>query len=370
MDRYIAAELIPPFLLSVGIVSSLGVAIGNLSDLANKIVESNLPLSLAIEVFLLKIPEFIAYAFPISILLATLMAYGRLSKDSELIALQGCGVGIYRLVAPAIVLSLVVTGITFLFNELVVPAANYRATAILVNTIQEEHSFWQTKDIFYPEYEKVILPNGEATQRLKSLFYAEQFDGKNMKTLTIISWLGEKLDRIIVSDSAVWNPTQKTWDFFRGTLYNIAPDASYGHTLHFKHQQLSLSQIPFDLASQGRDPDEMNIVQAREYMTILKLSGNAKKLLMFQVRTHQKIAFPFVCLVFGIVGSALGVRPQQVGRATSFGVSIAIVFTYYVLGFIGGSLGLIGILSPFMAAWLPNVLGLGVGGWLLAKVER
>ena len=64
-----------------------GVAIGYLSDLSNKVVDKNLPLIDAVEILLLKIPEFTAYSLPISLLLATLLAYGRLSNDSELVAL-------------------------------------------------------------------------------------------------------------------------------------------------------------------------------------------------------------------------------------------------------------------------------------------
>jgi lipopolysaccharide export system permease protein len=370
LDRYIATELIPPFLLSVGIFSSLGVAVGYLSDLANKIVDSNLPIMQAMQVLLLKVPEFVAYALPISVLLATLMTYGRLGSDSEIIALRSCGVSLYRIVTPAIALSLVVTAITFLFNELVVPAANYRATAILIESIQEEHPFWQTKDIFYPDYETVTLPNGETTQRLKSLFFAKKFDGKEMKTLTILQWLGQNLDRIIICDSARWNSQQQIWDFFQGTIHHIAPDASYGDTLFFEHEQFPLSKVPFDLAVQSRDPYEMNIVQAKEYMKLLRLMGDEKKLLMFQVRTQQKMAFPFVCLVFGVVGSVLGSRPQQMSRATSFGLSVGIIFGYYLLGFLLGSFGTIGIFSPFIAAWFPNFLGLGVGLWLLGEHQR
>jgi lipopolysaccharide export system permease protein len=120
MDRYIATELIPPFLFGVGAFSSVGVAIGTLFDLVRKVTDSGLPLTIAIQVLLLKLPLFISYAFPMSTLLAALMTYSRLSSDSELIALRSCGVSLYRLVVPAVVLSLVVTGMTFLFNEMVV----------------------------------------------------------------------------------------------------------------------------------------------------------------------------------------------------------------------------------------------------------
>ncbi|MGK7958210.1 MAG: LptF/LptG family permease [Crocosphaera sp.] len=367
MDRYITSQLISPLLFSVGLVSVLGVAIGYLSDLADKMVDSNLPLMQASEILLLKVPEFTAYALPISVMLSTLLTYGRFSSDSELIAFRGCGVSLYRLIVPALVMSLVVTGVTFLVSELVVPAANYRATAILVEYLQEEHPYWQNKDIFYPDYEQVILPNGEKEKRLKHLFFAEQFDGQNLKTLTVLEWLEERLNRIVVSDSATWNRQEETWDFFNGTIYQLSPDASYKEAYPFEHRQLPLTKAAFEFALQGRDPYEMNIIQAQQYMKILKMMGDDKKLRMFQVRIQQKLAFPFICVVFGVIGSALGSTPQQMSRATGFGLSVVIIFSYYLLGFLIGSLGLMGLISPVLAGWLPNILGLVMGAWLLYR---
>ncbi len=367
MDRYLASQLIGPLLFSVGLVSVLGVAIGYLSDLADKVVDSNLPLMQASEILLLKVPEFTAYALPISVMLSTLLTYGRLSNDSELIAFRACGVSLYRLIIPAMVMSLVVTGVTFLVSELVVPAANYRATAILVEYLQEDHPYWQNKDIFYPDYEQVTLPNGEKEKRLKHLFFAEQFDGQNLKTLTVLEWLEERLNRIVVSDSATWNGQEETWDFFNGTIYQLSADSSYKEAFPFEHRQLPLTKAAFEFALQGRDPYEMNIIQANQYMKILKMMGDDKKLRMFQVRIQQKLAFPFICVVFGVVGSALGATPQNMSRATGFGLSVVIIFSYYLLGFLIGSLGLIGLISPVLAGWLPNLLGLAMGGWLLYR---
>ena len=91
MDRYLASELLAPFFFGVGAFSSIGVTIDAVFDLVRKIVESGLPIGIAIQVFLLKFPTFIVLAFPMSTLLATLMTYSRLSSESELIALRGCG---------------------------------------------------------------------------------------------------------------------------------------------------------------------------------------------------------------------------------------------------------------------------------------
>ncbi|MGL5034465.1 MAG: LptF/LptG family permease [Microcystaceae cyanobacterium] len=370
MDRYLGMQLIPPFCFSVGLVATLGVAIGYLSDLANKIVERRLPLLQAAEILILKVPEFVAYALPISIMLTTLMTYGRLSSDSELIALRSSGASLFRIAIPALFLSLWVTGATFFITEWVVPSANYRVTSILVNSIKEEHAFWQNKDIFYPEFEEFQLPSGEKTRRLKSLVYAEKFDGKKMKELTVLKWSGDSLNQIVISNRASWNPRSQQWDFFNGIVYKLAADASYREALPFDHKQLSLPKAAFDFAMQGRDPYEMNIREAHQYMKILRLIGDRKKLTFFEVRTEQKSAFPFVCVVFALVGTALGSRPQQISRATSFGLSIAIIFSYYLLAFFSGSLGMMELVSPGIAAWLPNIIGVGVGSWLLYQFNR
>ncbi|HEY9742891.1 MAG TPA: LptF/LptG family permease [Coleofasciculaceae cyanobacterium] len=370
MDRYIATELIQPFLFGVGAFSSIGVAIGTLFDLVRRVTDAGLPLGIAVQVLLLKMPEFIAYAFPMSTLLAALMTYSRLSSDSELIALRSCGVSVYRLVTPAIILSLFITGMTFLFNELVVPSANYQAEATLNKALNSEKPSFQENNIFYPEYEEVIQPNGEAVRGLKRLFYANQFDGERMKGLTILDWSQQGLSQIVTAESARWNPVQNTWDFFNGTIYVISPDASYRNILRFENQQLKIPRAPLDLAGKDRDSTQMNIPELLEYMEIVRIGGDMKKLLKVKVSFQQKISFPFVCLVFGLVGSALGTRPQRTGRATSFGISVIVIFAYYLSGFISGAFGQLSILSPFMAAWLPNFFGLGAGGFLLFRAAQ
>lgn len=370
MDRYIATELIPPFLFGVGAFSSLLIAVDTLFELVRRVVESGLVVGVAVQVLLLKLPQLLSYAFPMSTLLAALMSYSRLSSDSEFIALRSCGVSIYRLVMPAVVLSVFVSGMTFFINEWVAPAANYQAKITLRNALGKETPDFRTENIFYPEYEKVKLPNGDKIKRLKRLFYAEQFDGQRMKGLTILDWSQQSLDQIVTSESALWNPTENTWDFFNGTIYLVSPDASYGNIVRFENQQLQLPRAPLDFAKDKRDYNERNIAQSLEYMRLLQAGGDDKKLVKLKVRIQQKISFPFVCLVFGLVGATLGTSPRRTGKATSFGISIVVIFGYYLLGFITGALGQVGVLSPFIAAWLPNFIGLGTGGFLLWRAAR
>ncbi|HBY79313.1 MAG TPA: permease [Cyanobacteria bacterium UBA11148] len=374
MDRYLTSELIPPFLFGMGLFSSLGVTIGKGFYIMREAVDEGLPLSIALKVLALSFPFFIAWAFPASVLLATLLTYSRLTSDSELIALRSCGVSIYRLVLPTIILSFIVTGITFTFNEYVVPAAEYQATLTLERALNKEKPSFQERNIFYREYGK---PEQEGKKEkkndetvLKRLFYAQEFDGERMKGLTILDWSQKGLNQIVTAESAVWNLTKSTWDFFNGTIYLVAPDASYRNIVRFEHQQLQLPRTPLDLANKKRDYDEMNIAQATERLELERQSGDEDEIRKLRIRIQQKIAIPFACVVCGLVGGSLGNRPQRTNKATGFGISVLVIFSYYLLGAIGDALGLSGSLPPFIAAWLPNLLGLGVGGFLLVRAAQ
>ena len=134
---------------------------------------------------------------------------------------------------------------------------------------------------------------------------------------------------------------------------------------------MQLPSTPFDIANRTKDDAEMNIAEASQYLRdVISKTGNERLIRTFEIRIQQKYALPFVCVVFGLVGASLGVRPQRTGKATSFGISVIIIFGYYLLAFISNALGEVGVLSPFMSAWAPTILFLGVGVYLMQRVSN
>lgn len=367
MDRYITRELIMPFLFGMGAFSAIAVSIGALFDLVRRVTSDGLPLSTAAYVFLLRLPEFVVYAFPMATLLAAIMTYGRLSNNSELIALRGCGISVARLVLPAILLSCLVTGITFTFNELVVPQANYLADMTLEQALEEDEPPEIERDIVYREFGDVAQPNGQTDKVLSQLFYAREFDGQQMKGLTVLSFSPAGLSQVLVSEAAQWNPSTNRWNFLNGTTYQVAPDGSYSGIETFQSRELPISRTPLDLATRDRGVAEMNIAASEEYLDLLQQTGNEQEIRKLKVRIQKKYAFPFVCVVFGLIGAVLGTKPRRAARATGFGLSVLIIFVYYLLSFITEAFGQGGGLSPFMAAWLPNLFGFTIGCVLLAR---
>ncbi len=365
MDRYIFQELLSPFLFGVAAFTSVGLSIGVVFDLVRQVTESGLPTIVALQVFLLKLPDFMVLAFPMSILLASLMAYNRLSSDSELVALRSCGISAYRFIIPAIALSVMVTGLTFVFNESIVPAANFQAKLTLETALRKERPQLQQKDnIVYQQF----TPGSGALSRI---FYAKRYDGSQMLGLTVLDFTRGALDQIIKAESANWNPQTQAWEFRNGQVIGTDGKSDAPVVMQFSRQEFRIPQTPLDIASQSRDETQMNIAQISDYLRLLREANNTNEIRKMEVRLQQKLSLPFVCLVFGLVGSALGIVPnQRTSRATGFGISVLIIFTYYLLSFVSGALGINGTIPPLLAGWFPALLGGGIGVYLLTRAAR
>nr|WP_237743684.1 LptF/LptG family permease [Pleurocapsa sp. PCC 7319] len=188
--------------------------------------------------------------------------------------------------------------------------------------------------------------------------------------MTVIYFAQGKISQIVTAKSATWNQEQQLWNLVAAEINHINPRIEDMVTENFGSLKLPLSATMFEIARKKRSPEEMNIRQAQEYLKIIKNNGKKTEITKFEVKIQQKYAFPFICLVFALVGSTLGAKYSQINRGKGFSLCVGIVFFYYLLGFASDSLGIVGVLSPWLAAWLPNILCLIGGIYLLVNVNR
>ncbi|MGC9503265.1 LptF/LptG family permease [Baaleninema sp.] len=371
MDRYLIGETLPPFLFGVGAFSSIGVAVGIVFELVRQVTNANISLEVAAKVFVLQLPYYISLSFPMAMLLGTLIGYSRLSSDSELVALRSCGVSLYRIVRPALLLALVVTAMTFTFDQVVVPGALYEAEVTLDRALKDEETLLAKRNTLYPEIGKLADARNAEDETLVRLFYAEKFDKEDerMYGVIVLDRSEPQFDRLIFANSATWNPNDNIWDFFGVTSYAIPPDGSYVNIAKFDRHRYPLPRAPLELARE-RDYPQMNVAQAFDRLEILKASGREDKIRKLEIRIQQKFAIPFACVAFGLVGAALGTQPQRTSASRGFGISVLVIFTYYLLMSIGDALGLSGFIHPWMAGWLPTLVGFGVGITLLMRASK
>jgi lipopolysaccharide export system permease protein len=373
MDRYFIREMGLPFLFGVVAFTSIGTAVGSLFELVRLLVEEGLPLAIALKLYFLQAPRVIVLTFPMSMLMATLQAYNRLSGESEVTALRSCGVSTYRLVMPAFCLSLVVAACTFAFSEIVVPQANLQARAVMQAALEEGPSTFKDKDILYKEFEDVEVKQSDGStdeeEKLSRLFFAHRFDGTTMKGVIVLDFSQPEFNQIILAQSGIWQPQSKAWSFADGTSYIVDEQGTYRNVLTFQRQQVAMPRTPLDIATL-ESSDAMTIAQLRERIRILSNSDGGTRLQSSRVELQRRYAIPFASVAFALVGAPLGLRKQRTSSALGLGLSILIVFGFYILSFIADALGQIGTLTPAVAAWLPNALTTAIGLGALANAAR
>ena len=372
LDRWLLNELIGPLVFGVAAFTAVSLSVGAVFELVRRVAESGLPLDVALQVLLLELPSFLVLSFPMATLMATLLSYGKLSGNSELTALRSVGVPTWRMVVPALALALVMTLLTFSFNEAIVPRSMFEAKATLNRAIGRAVAGEQKDNVMYSKYGMIQYPDGAQRRGLTHFFYAQRFDKGLMEDVTLLD-LSRGSQRVLLrADRARWSEAEAQWEFLDGQVFVVPSDQDSPSTSADVQRYLyPLGAEPMQAAQLPRDSNSLTIGQARTAERLLRESGDLQAARKMSVRIQEKFSFPAVCLVFGLMGSSLGARPQsRHSRSQGFGLTVLLIFGYYVLAFTFSSIGVKGALPPLVTAWIPVLIGLGVGGGLLRQASR
>ncbi len=371
LDRWLLNELIGPLLFGIAAFTAVSLSVGVVFELVRRVAESGLPLTAALQVLLLRLPGFLVLSFPMATLMATLLAFSRLSGSSELTALRSVGVSTRRMVMPALALALCMSVLTFVFNDVIVPRANLEATNSLERALGKAISTEKGSNIMYSRFGRVGMEGGERVKMLTHIFYARNFLRGEMKDVTLLDFSRFGQRQMLTAESAQWNEQQSVWQFYNGRIINVDDATGSTTSARFDRYNYPLSRDPLEVAKLPTDPSVMTVGQARTAERLQRRAGNAKEARRLRVRIQEKFAFPAICLVFGLIGSSIGVRPHsRTSRSQGFGISVLLIFGYYLMSFIFSSLGITGTLTPFLAAWLPVFIGLAGGMVLLRQASR
>jgi lipopolysaccharide export system permease protein len=370
LDRWLLGELISPLLFAIAAFTVVSLSVGVMFELVRKIVESGLPVGIAVQVLLLRLPSFLVISFPMATLMATLLAYSRLSANSELTALRSVGISATRMIAPALALALVMTGLTFVFNDVIVPRTNLSAEITLQRALGRSVSTEKGSNIIYSRFGRLVSGDGDSEKGLAQLFYAKSFDEGVMSGVTVLDFSRLGFTQMLVADEARWNERESKWEFQNGQILTLAPSGSVT-SADFDRYLYPLSAAPIRIAKLPKDANNMTVAEAIEAERMLDEAGDRKEARRMRVRIQEKFTLPMACLVFGLIGSSLGAKPNgRTSRSQGFGISVVLILVYYVLSFSFSSLGVKGTLPPVVAAWAPVLISLAGGGVLLRQASR
>tara|TARA_Y100001978_G_scaffold192630_1_gene197902 strand:- start:114 stop:1313 length:1200 start_codon:yes stop_codon:yes gene_type:complete len=372
IDRWLIGQILPPMIFAISAFTVISSSVGVMFDLIRKIVEFGLPLFLAIKVLIFSLPSFLVLSFPMAVLLSTLLAYGKLSANSELLAMRSLGIKTSRIIAPAIAISIFMTGLTFYFNDNLVPASNKIAESTLRAGIGNSFSNEKGKEnIMFSRYGSRIDPSTNKPTKINThlthIFYASWFKNNVMGGVTVLDFSREDFQQILKAKNAIFDKKNSSWIFSNGTIISIDPS---GQTTNMQFQKYTypFDEGPLNLAKIPQDASEMSLKQALAAERIYKQTGNSKEIRRIQVRIQEKFTLPCSCLVFGLIGSSLGSKSNlRSSKSQGFGLSVILILIYYVMSFVFSSFGVKGLLTPIIATWLPVIISLGGGIYLLKK---
>ncbi|MBM5801082.1 MAG: YjgP/YjgQ family permease [Cyanobacteria bacterium K_DeepCast_35m_m2_023] len=376
MDRWLLGELIGPLLFGVAAFTAVSLSVGAVFELVRRVAESGLPLDVAMQVLVLEMPSFLVLSFPMATLMATLLTYSKLSGNSELTALRSVGVATWRIVVPAVAIAMAMTLLTFTFNEAIVPRTRLDARNTLNRAIGRALSGEQKDNVMYSKYGEVSSSDGSSENGLTHFFYAQKYNKGIMEGVTLLDFSRKENQVLLNAKRAIWSEKDAEWEFFDGHILSVGQFADKSTTSanfdrYIYNLSGSIGRGPMDVSRLPKDSEYMTIGQSRTAERLVRESGDFKGARRLRVRIQEKFAFPAVCLVFGLIGSSLGVKPNsRRSRSQGFGISVLLIFGYYLVAFVFSSLGVKGVLSPYFSAWLPVVIGIGGGVYLLRQASR
>lgn len=355
-------ELFGPWLFGVGLFTALLMAAFYLGRLAGFLVDQ-VPLATIGELVLLYLPAMLVKTFAMAVLLAGLLAFGRLSSDSEIVALQAGGASLYRIIAPVMVFSIVIALVTFWFNEQVVPSATVRSKKLtdivthskkiqfsepVVRTVIKDHKLQMVIAA------KTVEPATRILKGVSVIFY----DSQEHESYIMFA-------RELVFDEGNPRKTRVQGGF---TL----TDAGFQNVIHgteaWPSQLPKLDETFAELTAERQD--EFDLLSMKELRASIEMHRAKKDWSVHDMNNAEygywnKIAVPFAAFVFGTLGAVLGIRNHRTGTAAGFALAIAIIFGYTALASFMNVFALGGTLPPYVASFSPITLGLVASAYIL-----
>jgi len=356
ISRSVLREIWPPLLLGFAAYTFI-LLVRTIFLMTEFFVRRSASLSEVGWLVLLSIPWILVLTLPMAFLLGILIGIGRLSADSELIAMRSCGVGPWALYRPALGAAAILSAGVFLFYNLVLPRANdeltrsmARLAATSVVNLVEPRTFREPRagiTLFFDRigadgrsFEGVFLKLGEDDERNDRVIIARRgalaLDGGRL-------WLD--LFSSVVHDVDPANPSRYRTN--RNEFQRILFSADIEETVQ--------SRITYEKGLRAQSLPELLKVARRQR----SVSPEKRRLALVEI--HKKFSIPFACFAFAFVGIPLADTFRRGGRGSGFAISLAILVVYYVLISNGESWAQDGRMSPALAMWLPNLVLIGVG---------
>jgi lipopolysaccharide export system permease protein len=353
LDRLVIKELIGPWIFGVAMLSTLLMAATYLPRIADYIVQG-LPASLIFKITLLFLPAIMVKTFAMAVLVAGLLAFGRLSSDSELVAVRAAGASMLRIVMPVMAFSLIIAIVTFICNDRIVPPAASESKALVLDIENHGHGV-AGQPVSQPIYEH---------EKLTGQIMAQSFDilGRTLNGVTVVVYNEKLQPSLFMYCNALEYKGANKWHIRGGGFVVPAnglnrSDFKEAWPEHVPEPNTSPEDL---LTINNGDNDIYSMAEIQRQIARGKKmhSLTSDRIHNLEFGYWNKISVAFAAFIFGTLGAVLGIRNQRTGTATGFAMAIAIIFVYVMLTNFMNVWALNGVLPAWVASFTPIFIGL------------
>ena len=356
LDHYIGRQILSHTLLGLGIFTFV-FFIPQLVRMMELVVRHPASWTTLGLLFLTTLPGILSFTLPIGILVGVLIALGRLSADSELIAMSALGMGRRRLLVPVGVLAAGATLVTFSMTLWLGPLSlrTYRSLEDRLRAGQA--SFQLEPRVFDERFPGLVLYVNDieaAATRWHGVFLAGT-DTKDISRLTLAE------EAIVIADR---REGKFELHLRNGSVHEFSPSDPG----HYSLSQFAERDWPIEV--RGSDTERVSELGVPGRTMTALLAARRLGARDADVEIHRRLALPVACLSFALLALPMGARPRRGGRAAGFLITLLLISGYYLLFTIGAGLARQGSVPVWAGVWSPNLLAAAFGILLLPRIER
>jgi len=360
LNLYIIREIASLFSLGI-MVFTLILLMGRLIKLTDLVISRGVPLVDVGRMIMYLMPSFLVFTIPMAFLLAVLLAFGRLSADNEITVIKAGGISLMQLMPPVVLCGLCAALLTLTASTVGVPWGNSAFKRLSFSVLKQNVTATVREKVFWDDIPGIVMYTEHYDEEHHTLKGVVIHDGRDQsRPLTIFAADG------VIGGGSGRNDIRLV--LTNGSIHAAVTAEEY-RLVHFGEYTMTIGGGAQGTGL-GRNELDMTIPELRAQIDS-PATPKAVRLKM-QSEFHSRFAFPFASLVFAVVAVPLGMQNRRSGKSAGFSTSIGILLAYYVVQAFLRTLAEKGSLAPVLAMWLPNLIFLVLGWYLLrlASQER
>lgn len=343
IDRYVLREFVRTLFLVFLSVFALWL-IATYTEMSKDIRENNIPIHTVFAFYRFYLPEILNQTLPISVLVATLVTFGMLSKNNEITAVKASGVSLFRLAVPIVAVAIVLSFVAYLILDFVVPFSNQRADAIKRRI--------EGKPPISASGQQRLWFRGQGDYIINFLAYDR--NAKVLSQITVFEFhpTDFRLARRVSAQRATWNGS--AWVFENGWIRSFTDSGQSTFSPITQPLPLQYRETPEQFETEVRPPEQMTFAQLRRYVNMIRKAGYSAEQL--DVRLWAKTSWPVISLVMTLIALPFAFRMGKRGALYGIGIALVVGIVYWLIFAVFMKFGEYGNLPPMLAAWAANIL--------------